>query len=84
VSLTGLPIADGARIFLFFMAFRSSLRPTKPTVQRVHEIIFPGIKRPEREADHSSPYSAEVKNDADINLLTYSSSRRDAYLFAGA
>jgi hypothetical protein len=28
----------------------------------------PGVKRPEREADHSPPSSAEVKNDVMISL----------------
>jgi hypothetical protein len=30
-------------------------------MQWVSEAVTPGVKRPEREADHSSPYSAEVK-----------------------
>jgi hypothetical protein len=39
---------------------------------------FLGVKRPGREADHSSPSSAEVKNDGAIRPLPHTSSRRDA------
>jgi hypothetical protein len=42
--------------------FLPALGPTQPPIQRVPGIIFLGIKRPKREADHSPPDSAEVKN----------------------
>jgi hypothetical protein len=32
--------------------------------------LSPGIKRPEREADHSSPSSAEVKNASSYTSTT--------------
>jgi hypothetical protein len=35
---------------------------TQPPSQRVSEALSPRIKRPGREADHSPPSSAEVKN----------------------
>jgi hypothetical protein len=35
---------------------------------------FPGVKEPEREADHSSPSSAEVKNGGAILPLQHTSS----------
>jgi hypothetical protein len=57
---TGRPELDsrqGIEIFLFAMAFRTTLGPTQPTIQWV-----PGVKRPGREADHAAPSSAMVKN----------------------
>jgi hypothetical protein len=33
-----------------------------PPIQRVLRILSLGVKRPEREADHSPPFYAEVKN----------------------
>jgi hypothetical protein len=47
-------------IILLPKASRSALGLTQPPVERV----FPrGVKRPWREADHSPPSSAEVKNE---------------------
>jgi len=37
------------------------LRPTQLSVQRVPGVLSLGIKRPGREADHSSPSSAEFR-----------------------
>jgi hypothetical protein len=37
-------------------------RPDQPPVQQVSGPLFLGVKRPGREADHSPPPSAEVKN----------------------
>jgi hypothetical protein len=36
--------------------------PTKPPTQWVPGSVSPGVKRPGREADHSPPTSADVKN----------------------
>jgi hypothetical protein len=38
------------------------LGPTQPPIQWVPEALSPGAKQPGREADHSPPTSAEVKN----------------------
>jgi hypothetical protein len=38
-----------------------ALGPTQPPIQWVPEALSLGVKRPEREADHSHPSSAEVK-----------------------
>jgi len=43
--------------FLFATASSPALGPTQPPIQ-----LAPGVKRPGREADHSPPSSAEVKN----------------------
>jgi hypothetical protein len=42
---------------------RLNPRPTQPPIQWVPKALFLGVKRPEREADHSPPYNAEVKNE---------------------
>jgi len=51
----------GLEIFQFATASRPALRPTHPPIQWVR-LLFPGVKRPEREADHSPPSSTKVKN----------------------
>jgi len=48
-------------IFLFTTAFRMALGPTQPPVEQVPGALSLGVKRPGREADHSPPCSAEVK-----------------------
>jgi hypothetical protein len=47
--------------FLFSTASRPALGPTQPPIQWVPGALSPGVKRQEREADHSPPISAEVK-----------------------
>jgi hypothetical protein len=47
---------------LFTTVSRQALRPTQPPVQWVPGALSLGVKRPGREADHSPPSSAEVKN----------------------
>jgi hypothetical protein len=42
-------------------ASRLALVPTQPTIQWVLRALYPGVKRPGREADHSPPTSAEVE-----------------------
>jgi hypothetical protein len=42
------------------------------------ERSFPGVKRPGREADHSSPISAEVKNTLIYTSTPHISSWRSA------
>jgi hypothetical protein len=50
------------KIFLLFRSSRPVLVYTQPPVQWVTGTLSSGIKRPGREADRSSPISAEVKN----------------------
>jgi hypothetical protein len=49
-------------IFLSTTASRPALGPTQPPIQWVPEALSLEVKWPEREADHSSPSSIEVKN----------------------
>jgi hypothetical protein len=46
---------------LFSKSSRPALRSTQTPIQWVLGALSPGVKRPGREVDHSSPTSAEVK-----------------------
>jgi len=52
----------GLGIFLFSNTFRPALEPIQHLIQWVPGALTLGVKRPRREADHSPPSSAEVKN----------------------
>jgi hypothetical protein len=53
----------GFFFFFFFLTLaRPALGPTQPPLQQVAGALSPGGNRPGREADHSPPCSAEVKN----------------------
>jgi hypothetical protein len=56
IGVLGFDSRRGLRIFLF-----SSLGPTQPPIQCVQGALSLGVKRPGREADHSPPSSAEIK-----------------------
>jgi hypothetical protein len=45
---------------------RPALGPTKIPIELVSGAVSSGLKRQGREADHSPPSSAEVKNDGAI------------------
>jgi hypothetical protein len=51
----------GLGIFLFTTVSRTALGPTQPPIQWVPGALSLGVKRPGREADHSPPSSAKVK-----------------------
>jgi hypothetical protein len=51
----------GLGIFLFNTVSRTALGPTQPPVQWVLGVLSLGVKQAEREADHSPPSSAKVK-----------------------
>jgi hypothetical protein len=58
----------GLVIFLFTTASRTALGPIQPPNQWVPEDLSLGVKRPGREADHSPPSSAEVKEWVELYL----------------
>jgi hypothetical protein len=47
---------------MFSTASVLALGPTQPPAQWVSEALFPGVKRPGRDADRSPTSSAEVEN----------------------
>jgi hypothetical protein len=53
---------QGLGIFLSTTLSRPVLGPTQPPIQWVPGALSLGVKRPGREADHSPPSNAEVKN----------------------
>jgi hypothetical protein len=59
---TTISIPGKAKNFVFSTPSLPVLGPTQITIQRVPGPIFSGIKRLRREADHSPPTNAEVKN----------------------
>jgi hypothetical protein len=59
--MLGFDSRRGLGIFLFNAASRRALGPTQPPIQWVPGAPSLGVKRPDREADHSFPSSAEVK-----------------------
>jgi hypothetical protein len=54
--------------FLFTTASRTALGPTQPPIQWVPGALSLGVKRPECEADHSPPCSAEVNECVKLYL----------------
>jgi hypothetical protein len=52
----------GMGISLFTTVSKTALGPTQPPIQRVPWVLSLEVKRPGHEADHSPPFSAEVKN----------------------
>jgi hypothetical protein len=64
--------------------FRPALGPTQPPVQWVPRALSLGIKRTGREADHSLPSNAEVKECVELYLHSLNmSSWRGAELSTG-
>jgi hypothetical protein len=61
--------------FLFSTWSRPALGFTQPPIQCVLGALSPGVKRPVREADHSPPTSAEVKQ-----MWIYTSSPQYAFM----
>jgi hypothetical protein len=56
--ILSVPVGIPGIILLFHTASRSVLRPTQSLIQWVPGALSLGLKRPEREADHSYPSSA--------------------------
>jgi hypothetical protein len=74
-KIGGFESRQGLGIFLFITASRPTLGPTQRPIQWVPGVISLGVKRPGREADHSPPSSAEVKNSCN-----YTSTSQHAFM----
>jgi hypothetical protein len=68
LGVLGFDSRRGLGIFLFTTASRMALGPTQPPIQWVPGALSLGVKRPGREADHSSPSSAEVKEYVELYI----------------
>jgi hypothetical protein len=64
----------------FSIMSRPASGPTQSPIQWVPGAVSLGVKRLGRDADHSAPSSAEVKNGGVITPLPHTSQLRDAYL----
>jgi hypothetical protein len=62
------------KVFLLSTLSRPVVGPTQPLIQRVPGTVYPGLKRPGREADQSPPSNADVKNSEVIRPLHHVSS----------
>jgi hypothetical protein len=62
IGVLGFDSRRGLGFFLFTTASRTALGPTQPPNQWVPGASSLRLKRPVCEADHSLPYSAELKN----------------------
>jgi hypothetical protein len=72
----GVRFPVGARDFL--KTLKPALGPTQPPIRLIPEAVSPGGKPAGRDAEYSSPSSAEVKNYGALSALPHASSRRDA------
>jgi hypothetical protein len=62
IGVLGFDSRWGLGIFLFSTASGTALGPTQPPIQWIPGILSLGIKQSGREADHSPPSSAKIKN----------------------
>jgi hypothetical protein len=75
-----LPGFDSAqkKVFIFSIASRPVLGPTQPPIHWGASALYPGLKRPGRDADNSSAPGAVVKIYGAISPLPNMSSWRSA------
>jgi hypothetical protein len=71
-------IPGRCKIFFFSTVSTLALGPTQPPIQWVPGVLSLGVKRLGREADHSPPSSAEVKNCGAVPPLPHISSWNSA------
>jgi hypothetical protein len=81
--MSGVPFSGEEQIFLFAIASRTALGPTKPHVHWVLGLVSSGTKRPENGGDHFPSSCAEVKDELMSKPpLPHNSSFREATLNA--
>jgi len=64
----GFETQQGLGIFHFTIAYKPVLWFTQPPIHWVPGVLSLGVKLPWREADHSPPSSAEVKEYVELYL----------------
>jgi hypothetical protein len=62
IGVLGLDSRRGLRNFLFITGSRTVLGPAQPPIQWLPGAVSLVVKRSVREADHSPPSNAEIKN----------------------
>jgi hypothetical protein len=67
----GVLFSVGESDFLYSTLSRPALELTQPPIQWVQGVLSPGVKRQEREADHSPPCSVKVENNGTMPALPY-------------
>jgi hypothetical protein len=70
IGVLGIDSRRGLGIFLFTAASRTALGLTQPPIQCILGALSLGVKRPENEADHSPPSSAELKECMELYLYS--------------
>jgi hypothetical protein len=70
----------GKRFLLYSTAPRQALGHTQPLIRKKVSALFPKIKRPRRETDHSPPFTVEAKTDRAITPLPHTPSWHGAKL----
>jgi hypothetical protein len=65
----GLIPGRGKRFLFFSVTSKPVLGPTQLLIKWLPGAVFPGVKRPGREANHSAPYNAGVKNCGSMSPL---------------
>jgi hypothetical protein len=71
IEVLGFDSRRGLGIFLFTTASRTALGPTQLPIQWAPGVLSLGVKRPGREADHSPPSSAEVKECVEFEIRCF-------------
>jgi hypothetical protein len=61
IGVVGFDSRRKLGIFLFTTGSRTALGPIQPLIQWIAGALSLGVKGPRREADHSPPSSAEMK-----------------------
>ena len=62
-TIRGFYPCRGRTFFCSPKLFRPTPGPNQPPTQRVLEAVSSGVRRSWREANHSIPFSAEIKNE---------------------
>jgi hypothetical protein len=68
IRVLGFDSRLGLGIFFLTTASKTALGPTQPPIKWVPRALSLGVKLPGREADHSSPSSAELKECVELYL----------------